>query len=200
MHVRWLNGVRRNMQIIVGISGASGGIYAVRLLKILGDLNVKTHLVITKNGERIIELETGFSKNEIINLATYLYDIKDLTSPIASGSFRTNGMVIIPCSMKTLAGIAIGYSSNLLLRAADVTLKEKRPLVLVPRETPLSVIHLENMCKAARAGAIILPAMPAFYNKPKSIDELVNYIIGKILDIFEIQHNLYKRWKTDIAQ
>jgi len=183
------------MQIIVGISGASGSIYALRLLETLKDLNVETHLVMTKNSEKIIELETNFTKNEVIDLATYYYDIDDMASPISSGSFKTDGMVVVPCSMKTLAGIATGYSSNLLLRAADVTLKERRPLVLVPRETPLSMIHLENMCKVARAGAIVLPAMPGFYHKPGSVNDLVNHIIGKILDTFNIQHRLYKGWK-----
>jgi len=182
------------MQIIVGVSGASGAIYAVRLLKMLRDLNVKTHLVVTRAGEKVIGSETHLSKNEIIALATCYYDVDDLASPISSGSFKTDGMVVVPCSMKILAGIATGYSSNLLLRAADVTLKEKRPLVLVPRETPINVIHLENMYKVAQAGAIVLPAMPGFYHKPKSIDDLVNHIVGKILDVFNLKHELYKRW------
>ena len=176
------------MQIIIGISGASGIIYAVRLLKILRDLNVETHLVITRASEKVIEFETDRTKSEITTLATHYYDVDDLTSPISSGSFKTDGMVVVPCSMKTLAGIATGYSSNLLLRAADVTLKERRPLVLVPRETPLSVIHLENMYKVARAGSIVLPAMPGFYHKPKCIDDLVNDIVGKILDVFNLKH------------
>lgn len=183
------------MQIIVGISGASGVIYGVRLLEELKNLNVKTHLVITRTGEKVIELETDLTKNDLIALATYHHDVDALTSPISSGSFKTDGMVIVPCSMKTLAGIATGYSSNLLLRAADITLKERRPLVLVPRETPLSIIHLENMYKVARAGAIVLPAMPGFYHKPKSVDDLVNHVIGKILDVFGFNHTLYKRWK-----
>jgi len=184
------------MEIIVGISGASGVIYAIRLLETLKDLNVKTHLVITKVAEKVIKSETNLTKSEIIALATHYYDINDLMAPISSGSFKTDGMVIVPCSMKTLAGIATGYSSNLLLRAADVTLKEGRTLVLVPRETPLSTIHLLNMYKVAQAGAIILPAMPAFYHKPKTIDNLINYIVGKILDAFNLEHKLYKRWEA----
>jgi len=184
------------MQLIVGISGASGAIYALRLLKVLKDLNVKVHLVITRTGEKVIKFETDLTEIEMIALATYHHDVDDLASPISSGSFKTDGMVVVPCSMKTLAGIATGYSSNLLLRAADVTLKERRPLVLVPRETPLSIVHLENMYKVALAGATVLPAMPGFYHNPKSVDDLVNHIVGKILDVFNLKHELYKRWKT----
>jgi 4-hydroxy-3-polyprenylbenzoate decarboxylase len=183
------------MQIIVGVSGASGAIYAIRLLESLKKLGVKTHLVVTSAGEKMVEIETGLTKDEVIVKATYYYEVDDLTAAISSGSFPTDGMVVIPCSMKTLAGIATGYSSNLLLRAADVTLKERKPLVLVPRETPMSLIHLENMSKAARAGAIVLPAMPGFYHKPKSIDDLVNHVVGKVLDVFHLEHSLYKRWK-----
>lgn len=183
------------MQIVVGVSGASGAIYAVRLLESFKDLSVKTHLVVTAAAEKTVELETGLTKDELIALATYHYGVDDLTSALSSGSFPTDGMVVIPCSMKTLAGIAIGYSGNLLLRAADVTLKERKPLVLVPRETPMSLIHLENMSKVARAGAIILPAMPGFYHKPKSIDDLVNHVVGKVLDVFHLEHKLYKRWR-----
>lgn len=183
------------MHIIVGISGASGAIYSVRLLKILKRLNVIVDLVVTKAGEKVIASETDFTKTRIVALATHYHRIDDLTSPISSGSFKSSGMVVVPCSMKTLAGIATGYSSNLLLRAADVTLKERRPLVLVPRETPLSIIHLENMYKVARAGAVVVPAMPGFYFKPRSIDDLVNYIVGKILDAFNLEHELYRRWE-----
>lgn len=183
------------MKVIVGISGASGVIYAIKLLETLKDLNVETHLVITKVAERIIEFETDLTINEVIALATRNYGIDDLTAPISSGSFKTDGMVVVPCSMKTLAGIATGYSSNLLLRAADTTLKERRTLILVPRETPLNIIHLLNMYKAAKAGAIILPAMPAFYHKPKKVDDLVKYIVCKILDTFNLEHELCKRWE-----
>jgi len=153
-------------------------------LETLKNLNVGTHLVI-KTAEKVIKSEINLAKSEIIALATHYYDIDDLTAPISSGSFKTDGMVVVPCSMKTLAGIATGYSSNLLLRAADVTIKEGRKLVLVPRETPLSIIHLLNMYKVAQTGAIILPAMPTFYHKPKSVDDLINHIVGKILDIFK---------------
>lgn len=184
------------MEIIVGISGASGVIYAIKLLEVLRDLNVRVHLIITKTGEKVIRLETDLTKKEVLALSTNHYDVNDLTASISSGSFRNNGMIIVPCSMKTLAGIAAGYSTNLLLRAADVTLKERRLLVLVIRETPLSAIHLENMFRIARAGAVVLPAMPGFYNKPKSIDDLVNYIVGKVLDVFNFKHELFRRWGT----
>lgn len=185
------------MRAIVGISGASGAIYAVRLLETFKDLGVETHLTITKVAEDVITSETGLTKGEIISLATHFYDVKDLTAPIASGSFKVDGMVIIPCSMKTLAGIASGYTSNLLLRAADVTLKERRKLIIVPRETPLHTIHLLNMYKVALAGAVVLPATPAFYHKPKSINDLVNHVVGKILDVLDIEHNLYKKWGSN---
>jgi 4-hydroxy-3-polyprenylbenzoate decarboxylase len=183
------------MQLIVGISGASGVVYAVKLLKALNDFEVTTHLIITTAAAETIKIETDLSTKEVISLASYSYDIDDITSPVSSGSFKIDGMVVVPCSMKTLSGIASGYSSNLLLRAADVTLKERRPLVLVPRETPLSLIHLDNLCKVARAGGIILPAMPGFYHKPKSVDEVVNHVVGKILDVFNFKHDLYKRWE-----
>jgi 4-hydroxy-3-polyprenylbenzoate decarboxylase len=187
------------MKIIVGVTGASGAIYAVRLLEFFRKMNIETHLVVTKAGEKTIKLETGINKDELVELATHSYQVDDLTSRISSGSFYTDAMVVIPCSMKTIAGISNGYSSNLLLRAADVTLKERRPLVLVPRETPMNLIHLENLSKVARAGAIVLPAMPGFYHKPKSMDDLVNHIVGKVLDTLHLEHELYKRWEpTDI--
>ena len=157
-------------------------------------MGVETHLVITDAALETIRLETDFRKAEIVGLATEAHKIDDVTSNVASGSFRTDGMVVIPCSMKTLAGIATGYSDNLLLRAADVTLKERRPLVLVVRETPLSLIHLENMVAVTRAGAVVLPAMPAFYHRPKTVDELVDQVVGKALDLLGVDHTLYRRW------
>lgn len=183
------------MEIVVGITGASGAVYGVRLLKALKELKVDTHLILTEAAEKIVEYELGLCRADLVNFATYCHDIDDLTTSISSGSYKTDGMVVAPCSLKTLAGIAYGYSENLLLRAADVTLKEGRLLILVPRETPLSIIHLENMLKAARAGAVILPAMPAFYHKPRTIDDLADYVVGKILDRFRIEHNLYERWR-----
>lgn len=184
------------MKVIVGISGASGVIYGVRILEVLSELNVETHLIITDTAVEIAKAECGLSREEIVKLADKCYDVEDLTAPVSSGSFPHDGMVIIPCSMKTLSGIATGYASNLLLRAADVTLKERRKLILVPRETPLNIIHIRNMLTLAEAGAIILPAMPAFYGKPKSIGDLVNYIVGRVLDHLGISHNLYERWRA----
>jgi len=182
------------MRLIVGISGASGVIYGVRVLEILKKKSIETHLVITPLAEEILKQETSLKKQELIKIANYHYNINDLAAPIASGSFLTQGMIIIPCSMKTLAGIACGYSDNLLLRAADVTLKERRPLIVVPRETPLRKIHLENMLKLSNEGAFILPAMPGFYYNPKTLDDIVNHIVGKVLDILGIDNNLYRRW------
>jgi 4-hydroxy-3-polyprenylbenzoate decarboxylase len=182
--------------LIVGISGASGAVYGIKLLETLRkNHNVKTHLVVTKAAWTTIKLETGLSKDDVKKLASFYHKIDDLSAVISSGSFKTQGMAVVPCSMKTLAGIAHGYADNLLLRAADVTLKERRPLVLVPRETPLNIIHLENMLKAAHAGAVILPPAPGFYHKPKTVTDMVNYVVGRILDCFQIEHGLYRRWE-----
>ena len=184
------------MKLIIGISGASGAIYGVRLLEVLKRMSIETHLIITPIVENILEQETDFRIQDVLKLANYYYKIDDLSATISSGSFLMEGMVIIPCSMKTLAGIACGYTDNLLLRAADVTIKEKRPLIIVPRETPLRKIHLENMLKLANEGATILPAMPGFYFNPKELDNIINHIVGKVLDILRISHGLYKRWKS----
>ena len=181
-------------QIIVAITGASGAIYGVRLLKALKDARVAVHLTISPAAEINLKLETGMTRDELSKLTKHVYPATDLAAPISSGSFPIDGMVIVPCSTKTLAAIANGYSDNLITRAADVTLKERRTLVLVPRETPLNQIHLKNMLTLARAGAIILPACPGFYHAPKKIDELVDHIVGKIMDALHIEHGLYKRW------
>jgi 4-hydroxy-3-polyprenylbenzoate decarboxylase len=188
--------VGAHVRLIVAITGASGVIYGKRLLKVLQEKNVETHLIISKAAEKVIEHELEKTKEDIEKLANHAYDVNDWNAPIVSGSFKTDGMVIIPCSMKTLAGIAHGYSDNLALRAADVTLKEKRKLILIPRETPLNVIHLRNMLALAEQGVTILPAMPAYYHKPKDIDDLVDFVVGKVLDILEIDHALFKRWKS----
>ncbi len=188
------------MRIVVGISGASGAIYGIRALEALKELKVETHLVMTEAAVETVRLETDFDVRDVEALATRTYNVRDLTAMPSSGSFRTNGMVVIPCSMKSLAGIASGYSDNLLLRAADVTLKERRPLVLVVRETPLTLIHLENMVGVARAGAVVLPAMPAFYHKPKTLDDVVNQLVGKVLDAMGISHELFARWEGPAAR
>ena len=183
------------MELIVAITGASGSIYGVRLLEELKERRIKTHLIITKAAAVVFRHEIGRNVEEIASIADYCYDARDLEASVASGSYVTDGMIIIPCSMKTLAAIAHGYSSNLVARAADVVLKEKRTLVIVPRETPLNVIHLQNMLSLAGAGAIILPAMPAFYHRPETITGLVNHVVGKVLDVLGIEHELYKKWQ-----
>lgn len=183
------------MRLIVAITGASGVIYGKRMLEVLRSKNVETHLIISKAGEKVIEHELDTSKSNLKKLANHVYDMDDWTAPIVSGSFKTDGMVIIPCSMKTLAGIAHGYSDNIILRAADVTLKEKRKLIIVPRETPLSAIHLRNMLELAEENVTIVPAMPAYYHEPKGIDDLVDFVVGKVLNLLGIKHTLTKRWR-----
>jgi 4-hydroxy-3-polyprenylbenzoate decarboxylase len=181
-------------RIVVGITGASGIIYGVRLLETLRSLEVETHLILSDWAAENLALETDYQLSDLEGMATRKYDYCDMTAPVASGSFLTAGMVVVPCTMKTLAGIANGYSENLLERAADVTLKEGRKLILAPRETPLSPIHLENMLKLARIGVVIAPPMPAFYNKPAGILEMVDYQVGRLIDLLGIEHNLLKRW------
>ena len=182
------------MKIIVGITGASGSIYALRLLETLKEAGHEAHLVITDSGWQVIEYECGKTKEDMEKLAFRIYDVHDIGAAIASGSFLTDAMVIAPCSMKTVASIATSVADNLLTRAADVTLKESRKLVVVPRETPMHAGHLENMLKISRLGAKILPACPGFYHKPQTIDDIVNMMVGKICDTLGVEHNLFKRW------
>ena len=188
------------MRLIVAITGASGVIYGKRFLEALKEKNVETHLIISKAGEKMLQYELGVARRDLERLASHVYDEDLLTAPIASGSFITDGMAIIPCSMKTVAGIAHGYSENLILRAADVTLKEKRKLIIVPRETPLNAIHLRNLLELAMQGVAVIPAMPAFYHKPEKIEDLVDFIVGKVLDTLGIEHNLFKRWSAPTAE
>lgn len=180
--------------LIVAISGASGAVYGLRLLHVLKEMGVEVHLIVSPAGGINLRLETKTEATEVFKLAKHSYDVMDLAATISSGSFRTDGMVIVPCSTKTLSAVANGFSDNLITRAADVCLKEKRPLVLVPRETPLSEIHLRNMSVLARAGAVILPACPGFYHRPSSVDELVDQVVWKILDVLGIESSLVKRW------
>ena len=187
------------MRLVIGISGASGVVYGIRALEILEKLGIETHLILTEAARETIRLETDCEIAEVEELATEVHRIDDITSKLASGSYRTNGMAIIPCSMKTLSGVASGYADNLLLRAAGVTLKERRPLVLVARETPLTLIDMENMATVARAGAIVLPAMPAFYHRPKTIDDLINQVTSKVLDLLGVEHDLSRRWEGPAA-
>jgi 4-hydroxy-3-polyprenylbenzoate decarboxylase len=181
-------------RLIVGISGASGVIYGLEMLKALQDLGYESHVVLTEQARHNFLLETDHSLEEVEGAASRLYDDHDLAAPISSGSFVTSGMVVIPCSIKSLSGIANSYGSNLLVRAADVTLKERRPLVLVVRETPLHRGHLELMLSAASQGAVILPPIPAFYHKPETITDLIHHTVGKVLDCLRIPHDLFRRW------
>jgi 4-hydroxy-3-polyprenylbenzoate decarboxylase len=184
------------MRLIVGMTGATGAIFGIRLLEVLAELpDVETHLVLSRWARTTIELETGRTAREVAELADAVHQPEDQGATIASGSFRTDGMVVVPCSMKTLAGIRAGYADGLVGRAADVVLKERRRLVLVPRETPLSEIHLENMLDLARKGVQIVPPMPAFYNHPASLDDMVDHITARILDQFELPAPAAKRWE-----
>lgn len=181
--------------IVVGITGASGVIYGIRLLEALKKLNIESALVMSDLSKVVIESETDYTVEDVINLADNYYDFHDLTASITSGSFKTNGLVIVPCTMKTLSSIANGYGANTITRVADVSLKEKRPTIIVPRETPLRSIHLQNMLTLSQEGATILPAMPGFYSNPKTIDDQIDFIVGKILDSLKIENNLFKRWE-----
>ncbi len=184
------------MRIVVGLAGSSGPIYGIRTLQVLKEAGVETHLVISDGARRTIPLESRWTVDKIEALATVVYSNHELAASISSGSFPTDGMVVAPCSMKTLAGIAYSFSQDLLVRAADVTLKERRKLVLVPRETPLHLGHLRNMVRATEMGAVILPPVPAFYHQPTTVDELIDQTVGKILDQFHIEHALFRRWRT----
>ena len=181
-------------RIVIGISGASGVTYGVRMLQVLRETDFETHLIISNAGRLNIEIETSYRPAEVESMAHFVHDHKDMAASLASGSFMTEGMVVIPCSIKSLSGIANSYNENLLVRAADVTLKEKRKLVLVVRETPLHIGHLRLMTLAAEMGAHILPPVPSFYHQPKTIDDIIDQTIGKVFDYIGIEHDLFKRW------
>jgi 4-hydroxy-3-polyprenylbenzoate decarboxylase len=184
-------------RIVVGVSGASGAIYGVRLLEVLAARDdVEAHLVVSDGAWATIRYETDRDPNELQRLATAVYDPKDLAAPLASGTFRTRGMVIAPCSIGTLSRVAVSANDNLIGRAADVHLKERRPLILVVRETPLHAGHLRLMLDVTTAGGIVLPPVPGFYHRPKSIDDIVDHTIGKALDLLDIpDHGLFRRWE-----
>ena len=182
------------MKLVVGITGSTGVIYGVRLLQVLKEKRIQTHLIMTEWAKKCITMETDFTPDEVKSLATTISDEANMAASISSGTHKIDGMIVIPCTMKTLSSIAVGYDETLIARAAGVTLKESRKLILVPRETPLTAINLENMLKLARLGVVILPPVPGFYTKPKTIDEIVDHTVGKCLDQFDIEHNLYKRW------
>jgi flavin prenyltransferase len=183
-------------RIIVGIAGATGVIYGIRMLKVLCDIGIETHLVVTHSGLKNILLETEYTLADLESMATKVYDVDNVGASIASGSYRADGMIVIPCSIRSLSAIANSYNNNLLVRAADVTLKERRRLVLVVRETPLHEGHLELMMRVTRMGAVVMPPVPAFYHMPKTIDDLIDQTIGKVLDLFAIDASLFRRWGT----
>ncbi|GED13567.1 UbiX family flavin prenyltransferase [Aneurinibacillus migulanus] len=188
------------MRIIVGITGASGSLYAYSLIRALHQLNVETFVIPTEMGRKVMKFECGIDVDTLKQYATVL-DNSDLFSAVASGSVKTEGMVIVPCSMNSLGAIANGVGDTLMSRAASVVLKEQRKLIVVPREAPLHLIHLENMVKLSKSGAMIMPASPGFYHRPKEIWELVNFIVARILDAFDIDHSLLARWReTPITQ
>jgi flavin prenyltransferase len=185
-----------NVPIIVGISGASGAIYGVRLLEILNN-GVPTELVISKSAAQTLKEETPFSAEQVRSLAEVTYQNTDIGAPIASGSHKTQGMIVIPCSIRTLSDIAYGTTDSLMSRAADVTLKERRRLVLVVREAPLHTGHLRSMLAATENGAIIVPPVPAFYPHPETVDDIINHTVGRCLDLFNIEVGFVKRWRAD---
>jgi flavin prenyltransferase len=183
------------MKLVIGISGASGAIYGIRLLEAVSKMkDLETHLVISKAAEITIASETSYSLAQVTSLASQVYRADEIGARIASGSLRHDGMVVIPCSVKTFSAIAHSYNENLLIRAADVTLKERRKLVLVVRETPFNLSHLRSLTALTEAGAIILPPCPAFYHHPVTIDDIVNHTVGKVLDQFGVEHDLFQRW------
>lgn len=179
--------------LIVGLTGASGSIYALTLINVLAGMDWQVELVMSATGEKVLTYETGIERAELPE-NVQIHENTNLFSSLASGSYRTQGMVVIPCSMNTLGLMATGTGDQLLARAAQVTLKERRPLVVVPREMPYNIIHLENMLRLARAGATIMPASPGFYHQPQEIQDLVNHVVGRVLDQFGIEHTLFKRW------
>ena len=187
-------------RLIVGITGASGVIYGVRMLEILKKSNIETHLIISDAGKLNIRIETDYDVDQVLAMADFTYANKDIAACVASGSFLNMGMVVAPCTVKTLSGIANSYADNLLIRAADVQLKEKRKLALLFRETPLHKGHLRLLTQAADMGAQIIPPIPAFYHHPKTIDDIINQSVGKVLDYFGIDHDLFNRWDNSASE
>ncbi len=185
-------------RLIVGLSGATGAIYGIRILEVLSKVDdIETHVVLTRAAKMTIQVETPHSVKDVEAMADYVHDVNNVGASIASGSFRTEGMVIVPCSMKSLGGIALSVGGDLLVRAADVVLKERKKLVLVTRETPLHLGHLESMVSLTRMGAIIFPPVPAFYHRPKTLDDVINQTVTRVLDQFDIDIDLFQRWDDD---
>ena len=184
------------MRLVIGMTGSTGVIYGIRMLETLKKLDVDTHLIMSEWAQKCVSMETDFTVDQVKSMATSVSDEKNMASSVSSGTHKIDGMVVAPCSMKTLSAIANGYDDTLIARAAGVTIKESRKLILMVRETPLSAIHLENMLKLARLGIVILPPVTEFYTKPKSLDDIINHGVGKCLDQFDLEHNLYSRWGT----
>jgi len=185
-------------RVVIGISGATGVIYGIRLLEVLrGAAGIETHLIITSAGRRTVALETDYTPVEVESLADHVHTQGDIAASISSGSFRAHAMIVAPCSMKTAAGIAMSYSDNLLLRAADVTLKERRPLILLARETPMHLGHLRLLVQLAEIGAVVMPPTPAFYHRPQTIDDIIDQTVNRALDLagIELEHDLFDRWR-----
>ncbi|MFC1991594.1 UbiX family flavin prenyltransferase [Chloroflexota bacterium] len=183
------------MVLIIGITGASGVIYGIKLLEVLSKKkDIATHLIISDAAKVTIRTETDYKLEDIKALANYYYDNNDTGARLASGSFKRDGMIVVPCSIKTMSALAHSYTENLLIRAGDVTLKEKKKLVLLVRETPLHIGHLGNMERLCKMGAVIMPPVPAFYHRPKTIEDIVLHTIGKVLDTFDIEHSIFQRW------
>jgi 4-hydroxy-3-polyprenylbenzoate decarboxylase len=188
-------------RIIIGLSGASGAIYGIRTLEALKAVpDVETHLIMSPSAGQTILDETDWTVSDVKALADVVHNQKDIGASLSSGSFKTDGMIVAPCSIKTLSGIVNSYDDNLLTRAADVCLKEARRVVLLVRETPLHLGHLELMARAAKYGAIVLPPVPAFYHRPKTLDDVINHTVGKTLDLFDVEHRLFPRWKDAAPQ
>ncbi|WP_369199453.1 UbiX family flavin prenyltransferase [Streptomyces sp. PU-14G] len=183
------------MKLVVAMTGATGAPIGVRLLEALGELGAETHLVVSRWARATLAQETGLTVRQVQALASVCHSPDDQGAPISSGSFRVDGMIVVPCSMKTLASIRTGYGEGLIGRAADVTLKERRRLVLMARETPLSAVHLENMLEMTRLGAVVMPPMPAFYNRPATVDDMVEHLVVRILDQFDLDMPTAKRWQ-----
>jgi 4-hydroxy-3-polyprenylbenzoate decarboxylase len=184
------------LRIVIGITGATGAIYGIRLLEALKNTDIETHLVLSKWARKTIELETEYTVDGVVNLADYFHHEDNLGASISSGSFKHQGMIIIPCSMKTLSAIAHGFNNNLIMRSADVTIKEQRKLILIPRETPLNPIHLENMLALARLGVVIMPPVPTFYHRPQKLEDIIEQTVGRTLDLLGIENNLVERWEA----
>ncbi|MEE8517157.1 MAG: UbiX family flavin prenyltransferase [Alphaproteobacteria bacterium] len=183
-------------RIIVGISGASGAIYGIRMLEVLqGADDIEVHLILSHSAGQTVADETDWKLADVRAMADVVHNNKDIGASLSSGSFRTAGMIVAPCSVKTLSGIVNSYDDNLLTRAADVCLKEKRRVVLLVRETPLHLGHIELMARAARYGAVVMPPVPAYYHRPKTLDDVINQTVGKALDFFDVPHRLFRRWK-----